>query len=102
MKLRVENLQLGFAQGSRVVPAVDGLSFTVAAGETYALLGESGCGKSVSALALARLLPSAGRVLGGRVLLQDDTDTETDLLRLPEAAMREVRGRQLAMISSKP
>ncbi|HEX5804332.1 MAG TPA: dipeptide ABC transporter ATP-binding protein [Azospira sp.] len=76
---------------------MSGISFTVAAGETYALLGESGCGKSASALALMRLLPAAGRVLGGEVRLSGQ-----ELLGLPEAEMRGVRGGGMAMIFQEP
>ena len=66
--LDVRDLRLGFRQGRTTLAAVDGISFTVQAGKTLALLGESGCGKSVTALSLLRLLPDAGRVLGGEVL----------------------------------
>ena len=65
--LSVRNLRAGFVAGRRVLAAVDGVSFDVSSGETLALLGESGCGKSATALSLLRLLPAAGRVLGGEV-----------------------------------
>src|SRR5512143_2983033 len=80
--------------GARVV---DGVSFHVAAGETYALLGESGCGKSMTALSLMRLLPDGGRIVSGGVQLG-----ETDVLALPERDMRRVRGGQMAMIFQEP
>jgi peptide/nickel transport system ATP-binding protein len=95
--LSVHNLAMGFASGRRVLPAVSGISFAVAEGETYALLGESGCGKSATALALMRLLPAAGRVLGGEIRLG-----ERELLGLPEAEMRAVRGGGMAMIFQEP
>ncbi|MFC5301013.1 ABC transporter ATP-binding protein [Azospira restricta] len=95
--LEVSDLSLGFAAGGRTLTAVSGLSLTVAAGETYALLGESGCGKSATALALMRLLPAAGRLLGGAVRLEG-----RDLLALPEAEMRGVRGGGMAMIFQEP
>ena len=95
--LEVDGLRLAFAEGRRSRVAVEALSFSVAAGETFALLGESGCGKSVTAQALLRLLPAAGRVLPGTVRLAGE-----DLLSLSEAAMREVRGRRLAMIFQEP
>ncbi len=76
---------------------VDGVSFHVAAGETYALLGESGCGKSMTALSLMRLLPDGGRVASGAVTLDGE-----NLLALPERAMREVRGGRMAMIFQEP
>ncbi len=79
-----------------VVP-VDGVGFSIAAGETFALLGESGCGKSMTALALTRLLPDAGRITGGTVRLRGE-----DLLGLPEAAMRRVRGGHIGMIFQEP
>jgi peptide/nickel transport system ATP-binding protein len=76
---------------------VDGVSFDIAAGETFALLGESGCGKSMTALALMRLLPGAARVLGGSVSYRGD-----ELLALPERAMRAVRGAGLGMVFQEP
>ncbi len=80
------------------VRAVDGVSFEVRRGETFALLGESGCGKSMTALSLLQLVPQpAGRIVAGQVLLDG-----ADLLALPEVAMRSVRGRRIAMIFQEP
>jgi peptide/nickel transport system ATP-binding protein len=76
---------------------VDGVSFHVAAGETYALLGESGSGKSMTALSLMRLLPDGGRIVSGAVHLAGE-----DLLALPERDMRRVRGGGMAMIFQEP
>jgi peptide/nickel transport system ATP-binding protein len=95
--LSVRDLRVGFSSGQGVLEAVSGVSFDVAAGETLALLGESGCGKSVTALSLLRLLPAAGRYLGGAVRFAGD-----DLLQLPEYAMRNVRGVGMAMIFQEP
>ncbi|WP_319239118.1 ABC transporter ATP-binding protein [uncultured Propionivibrio sp.] len=97
--LRVRDLRMGFAagRGAQVLTAVDGVSFDLRAGETLALLGESGCGKSATALSLLRLLPPAGRVLGGEVDFAG-----TDLLHLSEAEMRSVRGGGMAMIFQEP
>jgi peptide/nickel transport system ATP-binding protein len=91
--LEVRDLVTGFGS-TRVV---DGVSFRVSAGETYALLGESGCGKSITALSLMRLLPDGGQVVSGSVQLG-----ETDVLALPERDMRRVRGGQMAMIFQEP
>ncbi len=91
--LEVRDLVTGFGS-TRVV---DGVSFRVAAGETYALLGESGCGKSITALSLMRLLPDGGRVVSGSVHLG-----ETDVRALPERDMRGVRGGGMAMIFQEP
>ncbi len=79
------------------VRAVDGVSFDIRAGESFALLGESGCGKSMTALSLLRLLPRSGRIVGGEVLFRG-----RDLLRLPEASMREVRGGGISMVFQEP
>ena len=97
MLLDVRDLRIAFASGRSLLAAVDGISFEVAAGETLALLGESGCGKSATALGLLRLLPAAGRMLGGEVRFAG-----RDLLRLPEAEMRAVRGGGMAMIFQEP
>ncbi len=79
------------------VRIVDGVSFHIAAGETYALLGESGCGKSMTALALMRLLPDGGRIVSGAVRLGAE-----NILALPESEMRRVRGGGMAMIFQEP
>ena len=95
--LEVRDLRLGFAAGKSTQVAVDGVSFTISAGETFALLGESGCGKSVTAQGIMRLLPAAGRIVSGSVRLHGE-----DLLALPEVDMRRVRGARIAMIFQEP
>ena len=95
--LEVHDLRLGFVSGRQTLLAVDGISFSIARGETYALLGESGCGKSATAQGLMRLLPGAGRIAGGRVCLDG-----VNLLALTEAEMRRYRGGRLAMIFQEP
>ncbi len=95
--LEVSQLHTWLASEDSVVRAVEGLSFSIEAGETFALLGESGSGKSITALSIMRLLPDAGRVVSGIVRMDG-----TDLLTLPETAMRGVRGRRMAMIFQEP
>ncbi len=96
--LQVENLKTWFGSGANAVRAVDDVSFEIARGETFALLGESGCGKSMTSLSIMRLVPQpAGRIVGGRVRMQGD-----DVLALPESAMRNVRGGRIAMIFQEP
>ena len=95
--LEVSDLRLGFNVAGKTLLAVDGISFTLGAGETFALLGESGCGKSATAQGILRLLPVAGRIVGGSIRLAGD-----ELLALSEARMREVRGGRLAMIFQEP
>jgi len=94
--LRVE-IEAGSAVEPRLLKPVDGVSFEIGANQCVALLGESGCGKSLTALALMRLLPEAGRVAGGTAHLAD-----VDLFALTEAEMGEVRGGRLAMIFQEP
>ncbi|MGH7389397.1 MAG: ABC transporter ATP-binding protein [Candidatus Rokuibacteriota bacterium] len=84
-------------RGTRVVKAVDGISFTLAAGETIGLVGESGCGKTTTCYSLVRLLPPGARILGGRIELDGE-----DLLAKSQAEMREVRGRRIATILQDP
>ncbi len=78
--LRVEDLVTVIRGGGTPLRAVDGLSFDIAAGETFALVGESGCGKSMTALSIMRLLPDAGYIAGGRIGLRGE-----NLLALPES-----------------
>ncbi|TMQ15404.1 MAG: ABC transporter ATP-binding protein [Candidatus Rokuibacteriota bacterium] len=96
--LEVRNLQTHFATRGGVVRAVDGVSWDVREGETVALVGESGCGKSVSALSIMRLVAApAGRIVGGQILFKG-----RDLLRLGEEEMRRVRGREIGMVFQEP
>jgi oligopeptide/dipeptide ABC transporter ATP-binding protein len=96
--LRVEDLVVRFATHEATVYAVNGVSFELQAGETLGLVGESGCGKSVTSLALTRLLPRpAGRIERGRVMFAG-----RDLLALPESELRKVRGEEIAMVFQDP
>ena len=96
--LDVRHLSTQFATQGGVVRAVDDVSWDVREGETVALVGESGCGKSVSALSIMRLVAApAGRIVGGEVWFGGK-----DLLRLSEEEMRRVRGREIAMVFQEP
>jgi oligopeptide/dipeptide ABC transporter ATP-binding protein len=96
--LDVRDLQTHFVTSRAVVRAVDGVSWDVFAGETVALVGESGCGKSVSALSVMRLVAGpAGRIVGGAIVFKG-----RDLLALSEEQMRQIRGREIAMIFQEP
>ncbi|MGB7543369.1 MAG: ABC transporter ATP-binding protein, partial [Burkholderiales bacterium] len=95
--LKVENLKTVLHGAGEPVRAVDGIEIEIRRGETFALVGESGCGKSMTALSLLRLLPETGRIADGVVEIGG-----IDLLALPEAAMRTVRGRRIGMIFQEP
>ncbi|NHZ69824.1 MAG: dipeptide ABC transporter ATP-binding protein, partial [Thermotogales bacterium] len=96
--LQVKELSVRIGTGDSAIRPVDAVSFEIRRGETFALLGESGCGKSMTALALLRLLPQpAGQIVGGSVRLNGD-----ELLSLPENGMRAVRGGRIAMIFQEP
>jgi peptide/nickel transport system ATP-binding protein len=93
----IQGLEVGLDSESGLVRAIDGLRLSIQRGETFALVGESGCGKSMTALALMRLLPENGRVLAGCIELEG-----SDTLALPESAMRSVRGGRIGMIFQEP
>jgi peptide/nickel transport system ATP-binding protein len=96
--LSVRDLKTHFFNADGVTRAVDGVSFEIAAGETLGIVGESGCGKSVTALSVMRLLPPrVARTVGGAIGFEGQ-----DLLTLDEAAMREIRGNRIAMIFQEP
>jgi peptide/nickel transport system ATP-binding protein len=96
-RLEIENLKVALDADAGLVKAIDGLTLSIRRGETFALVGESGCGKSMTALALMRLLPENGNVTAGRIALQGE-----DLLALPESGMRAVRGGRIGMIFQEP
>jgi oligopeptide/dipeptide ABC transporter ATP-binding protein len=96
--LDVRGLRTHFHTSAGVIRAVDGVSWDVRKGETVALVGESGCGKSVSALSVMRLVSApAGRIVGGEILFKG-----RNLLALSEEEMRRVRGREIGMIFQEP
>ena len=95
--LSVQNLQTHFATPTGVVRAVDGVSFDVGAGETVAIVGESGCGKSVTSMSILRLIQEPPGRIGGKILFEG-----TDLLTLSEQAMRRLRGNAISMIFQEP
>jgi peptide/nickel transport system ATP-binding protein len=95
--LEVENLQTHFRTPDGVNRAVDGVSFEVAEGETLAVVGESGCGKSVTAASILRLIPEPPGKVAGSIRFQG-----TDLLQLDEPAMRKIRGKDISMIFQEP
>lgn len=96
--LYVENLKTCFGQGEHAYRVVDGIDFYIDKGETFALLGESGCGKSMTALSIMQLVPTpAGQITNGRIFYENE-----DILRLPEVKMRHFRGQKIAMIFQEP
>jgi oligopeptide/dipeptide ABC transporter ATP-binding protein len=96
--IRVENLKTHFFTHAGVVKAVDGVSFNLAKGETLGIVGESGCGKSVTALSILRLIQNPpGKIVGGRIMFNG-----SNLLELSEKEMREIRGSKISMIFQEP
>ena len=104
--LRIENLKTVFDTEDGRVTAVDGVSFSLGVGETMGLVGESGCGKSATALSILKLIQPPGRVAGGEVWFSGGSnstkDSPKDLLQLSEAELRAVRGSQISMIFQEP
>ncbi len=96
--LQVKDLRTYFYTEEGLVKAVDGVTYDVEEGETLALVGESGCGKSISALSLLKLIPvPPGRIVSGEVLFEGD-----DLLKLSESEIRKIRGNRIAMVFQEP
>ena len=96
--LEIKNLQLEFGTGKDALRAVDGVSFTIAEGETLCLVGESGCGKSVSALSIARLVPTPpARYVGGEIFLNG-----RDVLKMDQRELRSIRGGVVSYVFQEP
>jgi oligopeptide/dipeptide ABC transporter ATP-binding protein len=96
--LEIENLQTQFFTSAGIVRAVDGISYDVNEGETIAIVGESGCGKSVGAMSILRLIPDPpGRIAGGSIKFEG-----RDLLALSDEEIRNVRGKDIAMVFQEP
>ena len=99
--LEVKDLTIEFLSEGRLLSTVTGISFHLERGELLALVGESGCGKSISCLALTRLLPPAARITSGEILLHT-ADGTVDLLKLSKAELRKIRGGEIAYIFQEP
>ncbi|GAB4164251.1 MAG: ABC transporter ATP-binding protein [Geothermobacteraceae bacterium] len=95
--LQVDNLKTYFHTERGVLKAIDGIDLTISAGETLALVGESGCGKSMTALSILRLVPEPGRIVDGEIRFDGQ-----DLLRMPETELRRIRGNRISMIFQEP
>jgi oligopeptide/dipeptide ABC transporter ATP-binding protein len=95
--LSVRDLAVRFKTRKSTIRAVNGISFDLEAGETLGIVGESGCGKSVTSLAMLGILPKAGQVTSGEVLFED-----VDLLKVPVSQLRQIRGKDIAMIFQDP
>ncbi|MCP4711503.1 MAG: ABC transporter ATP-binding protein, partial [Planctomycetes bacterium] len=91
--IEIKNLKTHFFTAPGTLRAVDDISFSVAPGQTLALVGESGCGKSVTGLSIMRLIPPPGKIVTGQIIYQN-----RDLLKLSEKDMRRMRGNEIAMI----
>ncbi len=95
--LQVRNVKTYFYTSDGTVPAVDGVSFEIREGETLGIVGESGCGKSVTALSIMRLIAPPGKVIEGEIIFEGE-----DLLKLPDSTMYTIRGGKISMIFQEP
>ncbi|MGE5571810.1 MAG: ATP-binding cassette domain-containing protein, partial [Bacteroidota bacterium] len=96
--LEVRDLKTYFYTEDGVVPAVDGVSFSVEKGETIGIVGESGCGKSVTSLSVMRLIPNPpGKIIDGEIIFEGE-----NILEKSEAEMRHIRGNEISMIFQEP
>ena len=99
--LKVENLQTQFRLGKETIRAVNGVSFSIAEGEVLGLVGESGCGKTVTSLSIMRLIEPPGEITGGEVIFHD-ADKQIDLLKLSDKELENILGNRIAMIFQDP
>ncbi|MDH5637018.1 MAG: ABC transporter ATP-binding protein [Nitrospinota bacterium] len=95
--LELDNLRVHFRTSEGLAPAVDGVSYSVGHGSMVGLVGESGCGKTVTSLAILKLIQKPGHIAGGKMLFEGE-----DLVPMPEPAMRRIRGNRIAMIFQEP
>jgi len=96
--LEVKNLKTHFYTEDGIIPAVDGVDFTLKPGQTLGIVGESGCGKSITSMSVMRLIPNPpGKIVGGQIIFD-----QKDLLSLSDAEMRRIRGNDISMIFQEP
>ena len=96
--LKIKDLRTHFYSSGKTIKALDGVSFEIEEGVTFGLVGESGCGKSVTALSILQLIPDPpGKIIGGEIFFKGK-----DLLKLPEKEIRSMRGKEISMIFQEP
>jgi peptide/nickel transport system ATP-binding protein len=100
--IEVRGLRVSFYTYAGVVKAIDGVSFTICRGETYCLVGETGCGKSVTSKALTRLIQPPGRIEGGEIYYYPEPGKRVNILELSEAELRRIRGSEIAYVYQDP
>src|SRR5205085_9832774 len=100
--LEIRDLKVSFVQGKQSRPALEGICLSVDRGRTVGLVGESGCGKSLTALSIMQLLPSPPAQIDGGEIVLTLNDASRDLLKIANKDMRSVRGREIAMIFQDP
>ena len=100
--LEVKNLNVSFLSEGKLLPAVSDVSFSLEAGEILALVGESGCGKSITCMSLAKLLPESARILSGQVILKLPSGETVDVMPLRGRALRKIRGGGISYIFQEP
>jgi peptide/nickel transport system ATP-binding protein len=104
--LEIRNLSIGIKRKNEILAAVDGISLDIEAGEIVGLAGESGCGKSLTALSIPRLLPHAAEITGGHIMFRSgvshNAEASFNLLSLREEALCRIRGRDISMIFQEP
>jgi ABC-type dipeptide/oligopeptide/nickel transport system ATPase component len=100
--LEVQNLNVGIKHKHKCYSILNGINFTINAGEIVGLAGESGCGKSLSALSVTRLLPPAAEITGGSIQYSAASGESVNLCSLDEESLRRIRGKEIAMIFQEP
>ncbi|MCE4610607.1 MAG: ABC transporter ATP-binding protein [Desulfurococcales archaeon] len=100
--IEVRDLKVNFYTYAGVVKAIDGVTFTICRGETYCLVGETGCGKSVTSKALTRLIQPPGRIEGGEIYYYPEPGKRVDILKLSEKELRRIRGSEITYVYQDP
>ena len=100
--LDIQDLKLRFYTYEGVVKALEGVNLIMKEGETLGVVGETGCGKTMTGLSTLFLTPSPGKIEGGRIFFKGEDESPTDILSLDESALRTIRGKEISMIFQEP
>ena len=102
--LSIDNLRVYFNLDEGTLKAVDGVNIKITEGETHGIIGESGCGKSVTTQAIMQIVPKPGQIISGKINFEDNNNDKIDLVALDPSGpkIREIRGNEIAMIFQEP